>query len=112
MMDSSTQDVTELLNLWSAGQADALDKLAPLVYRELHRLAVRYMGRERPGHTLQATALVHEVYVRLADWQTVRWENRAQFFAASAQVMRRILVDYARSRLCAKRGGDARHVPL
>jgi RNA polymerase sigma factor (TIGR02999 family) len=98
--------------MWSNGDPDALDQLAPLVYRELHRLAIRYMGRERPGHTLQATALVHEAYVRLIDWQKVQWQNRAHFFAASAQVMRRILVDYARSRLYAKRGGHARPVSL
>jgi RNA polymerase sigma-70 factor, ECF subfamily len=112
MTDRMTTDITDLLRLWSAGEPEALDRLAPLVYRELHRLAVRYMGRERPGHTLQPTALVHEAYVRLLDWQKVNWQNRAHFFAASAQVMRRILVDYARSRLYAKRGGNARQVSL
>jgi RNA polymerase sigma-70 factor, ECF subfamily len=111
-MDRPTHDITELLRMWSDGNSDALERLAPLVYRELHRLAVRYMGRERPGHTLQATALVHEAYVRLIDWQKVHWQNRAHFFAASAQVMRRILVDYARSRLYAKRGGNARPISL
>ena len=112
MTDRSTHDITQLLLSWSDGDPNALDRLAPLVYRELHRLAVRYMGREKPGHTLQATALVHEAYVRLIDWQKVHWQNRAHFFAASAQVMRRILVDYARSRLYAKRGGNARPVSL
>ena len=114
MADSPVEDehITELLRSWNAGEPAALGKLAPLVYRELHRLAVGYMGRERPGHTLQATALVHEAYVRLIDWQRVPWQNRAHFFAASAQVMRRVLVDYARSRLYTKRGGDARRVPL
>ena len=112
MADRSTHDITELLRLWSVGDSSALDRLAPLVYRELHRLARRYMGRERPGHTLQATALVHEAYVRLIDWQKVQWQNRAHFFAASAQVMRRILVDYARSRLFAKRRGNAHPVSL
>jgi len=112
MADNSPRDITQLLRLWSAGDASALEGLTPLVYRELHRLAVRYMGRERPGHTLQATGLVNEVYVRLIDWQSVQWQNRSHFFGVSAQVMRRILVDYARSRLYAKRGGNARPVSL
>jgi len=112
MTDNSPRDITQLLRLWSAGDASALEGLTPLVYRELHRLAVRYMGRERPGHTLQATGLVNEVYVRLIDWQSVQWQNRSHFFGVSAQVMRRILVDYARSRLYAKRGGNARPVSL
>jgi RNA polymerase sigma factor (TIGR02999 family) len=112
MTDSSTTDITELLRAWSAGQPDALDRLTPMVYRELHRLAVHYMSREKPGHPLQATALVNEAYMRLIDWQKVSWQNRTHFYAASAQVMRRILVDYARSRLYAKRGGNARLVSL
>jgi RNA polymerase sigma factor (TIGR02999 family) len=91
---------------------DALEKLTPLVYDELHRLARRYMGRERPGHTLQTTALVNEAYVRLVDWKNVQWQNRAHFFAVSAQIMRRILVDFARARDYAKRGGGARKVSL
>ena len=98
--------------MWNTGNAEALEGLTPLVYRELHRLAVRYMGRERPNHTLQATGLVNEVFVRLIDWQNVQWQNRSHFFGVSAQVMRRILVDYARSRLYAKRGGNARPVSL
>jgi len=112
MADALPQDITRLLRLWNAGNAEALEGLTPLVYRELHRLAVRYMGRERPDHTLQATGLVNEVFVRLIDWQKVQWQNRSHFFGVSAQVMRRILVDYARSRLYAKRGGNARPVSL
>jgi RNA polymerase sigma factor (TIGR02999 family) len=112
MADALPQDITRLLRLWNSGNAEALEGLTPLVYRELHRLAVRYMGRERPNHTLQATGLVNEVFVRLIDWQKVQWQNRSHFFGVSAQVMRRILVDYARSRLYAKRGGNARAVSL
>jgi RNA polymerase sigma-70 factor (ECF subfamily) len=105
-------DVTHLLRAWSDGDENALEKLTPIVYRELYRLAGHYMGGERPGHTLQATALVNEAYVRLIDWKNVQWQNRAHFFAVSAQLMRRILVDYARSRHYAKRGGGARPVAL
>ena len=112
MADALPQDITRLLRMWNAGNAEALEGLTPLVYRELHHLAVRYMGRERPDHTLQATGLVNEVFVRLIDWQKVQWQNRSHFFGVSAQVMRRILVDYARSRLYAKRGGNARPVSL
>ena len=97
---------------WGNGDQAALEKLTPLVYSELHRLARRYMGRERPGHTLQTSALVNEAYIRLIDWKNVRWQNRAHFFAVSAQIMRRILVDFARSRDYAKRGGGARQVSL
>jgi RNA polymerase sigma factor (TIGR02999 family) len=111
-MAKPEEDITELLRLWNEGDPEAFDKLAPLVYRDLHRLAVRYMRHERPGHTLQATGLINEVYVRLIDWRNVRWQNRAHFFAISAQFMRRVLVDYARSRLYAKRGGDCDVVPL
>jgi len=112
MADAIPQDITRLLRLWNGGDAAALEGLAPLVYRELHRLAVRYMGRERPDHTLQATGLINEVFVRLIDWQNVQWQNRSHFFGVSAQVMRRILVDYARSRLYSKRGGNFRAVSL
>lgn len=105
-------DITELLRQWNDGDSDAFEKLAPMVYRELHRLAVRYMRNERPGHTLEPTALINEAYVRLIDWRNVRWQNRSHFFAVAAQFMRRVLVDYARSRLYAKRGGDAHNVPL
>jgi RNA polymerase sigma factor (TIGR02999 family) len=106
------QDVTQLLRAWSNGEQEALDQLIPLVYHELHRLAHRYMGRERSAHTLQSTALVHEAYERLINLKDVNWKNRAHFFAVSAQVMRRILVDYARSRRYSKRGGEWRQVPL
>ena len=106
------QDVTQLLRAWSNGEQEALDRLIPLVYHELHRLAHRYMGRERSAHTLQSMALVHEAYERLINLKDMDWKNRAHFFAVSAQVMRRILVDYARSRRYSKRGGEWRQVPL
>jgi RNA polymerase sigma factor (TIGR02999 family) len=112
MTAASPQDVTQLLMAWSNGEQDALEQLIPLVYNELHRLAHRYMERERPGHTLQSTALVHEAYQRLINFKDVSWQNRAHFFAVSAQLMRRILVDYARSRRYSKRGGEWRQVPL
>ena len=112
MAAPSPQDVSQLLVAWSNGEQDALEQLIPLVYNELHRLAHRYMERERPGHPLQSTALVHEAYQRLINLKNVSWQNRAHFFAVSAQLMRRILVDYARSRLYSKRGGDWRQVPL
>jgi len=106
------QDVSRLLIAWSDGDEEALEQLMPLVYEELHRLAHRHLGRERTGHTLQTTALVHEAYLRLIDQKEVRWQNRAHFFAVAAQMMRRILVDYARSRRFAKRGGGAPHITL
>ena len=112
MSAPAPQDVTQLLKAWSNGEQEALDRLIPLVYHELHRLAHRYMGRERSVHTLQSTALVHEAYERLIHLKDMSWQNRAHFFAVSAQVMRRILVDYARSRRYRKRGGDWRQVPL
>jgi RNA polymerase sigma factor (TIGR02999 family) len=102
----SSHNVTELLRAWEDGDQSALDRLTPLVYDELHRLARYYMSRENEGHTLQTTALINEVYLRLVDFQGVRWQDRAHFFAASAQLMRRILVDYARSRDSQKRGGE------
>jgi RNA polymerase sigma factor (TIGR02999 family) len=108
----SPQDVTQLLVAWSNGEQEALERLTPLVYNELHRLAHRYMERERREHTLQSTALVHEAYQRLITLKDVGWQNRAHFFAVSAQLMRRILVDYARSRRYNKRGGEWRQVPL
>ena len=98
MAADSTKEVTELLQKWSGGDAAALDELTPLIYAELHRIAKSYMRRERDGHTLQTSALVNEAYVRLIDWKTAKWENRAHFFGVSAQLMRRILVDFARSR--------------
>src|ERR1700733_1116536 len=97
-MDSSGPQITQLLQAWSDGDQGALEQLMPLVYEELYRLARRYMADERPGHTLQATALVNEAYLRLANSERGDWRGRAHFFAASARVMRRILVDWARSR--------------
>ncbi|MFN7945462.1 MAG: sigma-70 family RNA polymerase sigma factor [Blastocatellia bacterium] len=109
---SPQDEVTELLLAWNQGDDSALQKLMPLVYDELRRLAHRYMGGERPGHTLQTTALVNEAYLRLIDSSRVRWQNRAHFYAVSAQLMRRILVDFARSRNYQKRGGGAIQVEL
>jgi RNA polymerase sigma-70 factor (ECF subfamily) len=109
-MTPSPHEVTQLLLDWSNGNQAALDRLMPLVYGELHRLAHQYMNRERPGHTLQTSGLVNEAYLRLVDQREVHWQNRAHFFGIAAQLMRRILVDYARSRHFAKRGGDARQV--
>jgi RNA polymerase sigma factor (TIGR02999 family) len=105
MATSPQPDVTKLLLEWSKGDRQSLDKLLPVVYQELRRLAQHYLGQERPDHTLQATALVHEVYLKLIDTKVVRWENRAHFFAVTAQVMRHILVDLARQRRAQKRGG-------
>jgi RNA polymerase sigma-70 factor (ECF subfamily) len=107
MTTPTPHDVTELLVDWSNGNHAALDKLMPLVNRELHRLAHHYMRRENAGHTLQTTALVNEAYLKLINQKHVHWKNRAHFFALSAQLMRRILVDHARSRQYAKRGGGA-----
>jgi RNA polymerase sigma-70 factor (ECF subfamily) len=106
------QQVTQLLIAWSDGDQTARDELIPLVYEELHRLAHHYMNRERPGHTLQTSALVNEAFVKLVDQRDVHWQNRAHFFGIAAQMMRRILVDHARSRQSAKRGGDLRQVSL
>jgi len=105
------QDVSTLLRAWSDGDQAALDHLTPIVYSELRRLAGYYMGRERSGHSLQATALVNEAYLKLVDCKRMRWENRAHFFAVSAKLMRRILVDHAR-RHNLKRGGGVQHVAL
>lgn len=112
MPSRSPEGVTELLKAWGNGEQEALDRLIPLVYSELHRIAHRYMERERRTHTLQPTALVHEAYERLIDLKRVSWQNRTHFFAVSAQVMRRVLVDYARAKRFSKRGGERRHVPL
>jgi len=112
MTKPSQHEVTQLLQAWSEGNQDALDILVPLVHAELHRLARHYMSNERPGHTLQTTELVNEAYVRLIDWQNVRWQNRAHFFGVAAQIMRRILVDFARSRASAKKGGGTQYVSL
>ncbi len=111
MNQSVPAQVTDLLVAWSEGDQAAYDELVPLVYDELHRLAHRYMGGERSGHTLQTTALVDEAYLRLVD-QRVHWQNRTHFFAIAAQVMRRILVDHARSHAYQKRGGGAQQVEL
>ncbi|HSE98299.1 MAG TPA: sigma-70 family RNA polymerase sigma factor [Blastocatellia bacterium] len=112
MTSQNPTDVTQLLIAWNRGDRSALDKLIPLVYEELRRTAKRYMRRERPGQTLQTTALVNEVYMRLIDAHNVRWQDRAHFFAISAQLMRRILVDQARRRQQLKRGGDLQQVTL
>src|SRR5262249_51168815 len=112
MKSSSTNEVTQLLLAWSDGDQTALEKLTPLVYAELHRLAERYMRRERPGHPLQTTALVNEAYVRLVDLKQVRWRNRAHFFGIAAKLMRHILVDFARARLRAEHGGYKHQVSL
>ena len=112
MSDPSPQAVTDLLLAWNSGDQAALDQLIPLVQNELRLLASRFMNRERRGHVLQTTALVHEAYLRLVDSSRVRWQNRAHFFAVSAQLMRRILVDFARSRNSDKRGGEAQAVSL
>ncbi|HEY6252236.1 MAG TPA: sigma-70 family RNA polymerase sigma factor [Candidatus Angelobacter sp.] len=109
-MTSPTHEITGLLLAWSGGDPQALEKLTPLVYEELHRTARRYMAREQRGHTLQATALINEVYVRLVDLRDVKWQDRAHFFALCASMMRRILIDFARSRNYQKRGGTARRV--
>jgi len=98
MDEKSVHDLTQLLAAWSDGEEEALEKLAPLVHAELYRLAKRYMSRERPDHLLQTSALINEAYVRLIDWKAVRWQNRAHFFGVAAQIMRRILVDFARRR--------------
>lgn len=112
MAQPCSDDVTQLLRAWSSGDETAFDKLLPLVYQELHLRAQRYMANERSGHTLQTTALVNEVYLRLVDTPHRNWENRSHFFAVCAQLMRRILVDFARSRNYQKRGGGARNLPL
>jgi RNA polymerase sigma factor (TIGR02999 family) len=104
----ASEKVTELLAQISGGNRAAVDELMPLVYRELKRIAGSQLGRERVGHTLQATALVHEAYLKLVDQREVAWRNRAHFFGVSAQAMRRILLDYAKSRGRRKRGGEAR----
>lgn len=111
-LDASSSEVTELLQQWSNGREDALHRLAPLIHAELRRLAASYMRRERPDHTLQATALVNEAFLKLVDQRAVRWQNRAHFFGIAAQAMRRILVDHARAHVSDKRGAGERPVPL
>ena len=112
MFTSASKNVSELLIAWSEGDQAALDQLTPLVYDELHRLARRYMRREGPGHTLQTSALVNEAYLKLVDQREVRWQNRSHFFGIAAQLMRRILVDHARSLGSAKRGGKLHRLSL
>jgi RNA polymerase sigma-70 factor, ECF subfamily len=107
----SSRDVTGLLRAWGGGDRRALERLTPIIYEELRRLARRLLRGERPGHSLQATALVNEAYVRLVDYKRMQWQNRAHFFAVSAQLMRRILVEHARRRNL-KRGGAVRHLSL
>ena len=109
--EAGAEDISQLLRAWSDGDQSALERLTPIVYGELHRLARRYMRRERTGHSLQTTALVNEAYMRLVDYERMQWQNRAHFFAVSAQVMRRILVEHARRRNL-KRGGGVPHVSL
>jgi len=111
-MTPASNEVTQLLVAWGNGDQAARDQLMPLVYAELHRLAHRHIKRERPGHTLQTSALVNEAFVRLVDQRDVHWQSRAHFFGIAAQMMRRILVDYARKRRFAKRGGNQLQVSL
>jgi RNA polymerase sigma factor (TIGR02999 family) len=112
MSISTPQEITQLLVAWNKGDVKALEQLTPLVHTELHRLAKLQMAGERPGHVLQTTALVNEAYLRLIDWRSVEWRDRAHFFGLAAQIMRRILVDFARSRQREKRGGEALRVSL
>jgi len=112
MENAASPEITKLLVEWSDGRKAALDEVLPLIEGELRRIAHRYMNKERAGHTLQTTALVNEAYLRLIDQNRVKWQNRAHFFAISARMMRRILVDHARSKHYAKRGGHAVHVSL
>lgn len=112
MSGASSSEITQLLHEWREGDQLALERLTPVVYEELHRMARHYMAREREGHTLQTTALIHEVYLRLVKVKEVQWQDRAHFFAISAQLMKRILTDFARSRGYQKRGGGVQRVPL
>ena len=112
MGSHATPNITQLLVAWNQGDKDALSQLTPLVYRELHRLAHRYLAGERQGHILQTTALVNEAFVQLIDWKQVQWQNRAHFFGVAATMMRHILVQFAREQKAAKRGGQAIQVSL
>jgi RNA polymerase sigma factor (TIGR02999 family) len=112
MVQQPSSEVTGLLRAWSGGDEDALARIVKLVYPELRNIARKCLSRERPNHTIQATALVHEAYLRLVDIKEIRWQDRAHFLAVGARVMRRILVDYARARDCAKREGSAQQTPL
>ena len=110
--ENTRRDITLLLKEWSDGNEAVLDNLMPLVYDELRRQASRFLRKERPGHTLQPTALIHEAYLKLIDQTQVRWQNRSHFFAIAAQAMRRILVDHAKNRKREKRGGAAENLPI
>jgi RNA polymerase sigma factor (TIGR02999 family) len=110
--ERSSRNITQILRKWSDGDHEALDELMPLVYDELHRQAARYLRREKRGHTLQTTGLIHEAYIKLIDQKNVDWQNRLHFFAIASQAMRRILVDYARAKHSEKRGGDDIRVSL
>lgn len=112
MTDPSSADTTQLLRAWADGDSQALDQLTPRVYRELRRVAARLLQNERPGHSLQSVDLVHEVYLRLVNARDVDWQHRAHFFAVAATLMRRILLDRARRRMAAKRGGEAQILDL
>jgi RNA polymerase sigma-70 factor, ECF subfamily len=112
MTKSSAEDVPQLLAAWSEGDQEALNQLLPLVYDELHKMAHRYLRRERADHTLQTTALVNEAYLKMVGQKNQQWQNRAHFFAVASNIMRQILVDYARTQHRARRGGDAQQVPL
>ncbi len=107
-----TQEISQILLEWGKGGKEASDKLMPLVYDELRRQAARYLRRERPGHTLQTTALIHETYLKLIDQKNVDWQNRAHFYGIAAQAMKRILIDHAKARHREKRGGAAENLPL
>lgn len=110
--NTQKQNITEILRQWSSGKKEALDELMPLVYAELRRQAAQHLRRERPNHTLQTTALINEAYLKLIDQRDVNWESRSHFFAIASQAMRRILVDYARTRNREKRGGAVENLPL
>ncbi len=112
MTEQPSHEITQLLQAWGRGDETALDHLAPLVEAELHRLAQQYLYKERQGHSLQATELVNEAFVRLIDWQRIEWQNRAQFVGLAANIMRNVLVDHARRRLNQKHGGDLLRVSL
>jgi RNA polymerase sigma-70 factor, ECF subfamily len=112
MADSSSADTTQLLRAWASGDSSALEELTPRVYRELRRMAARLLQNERPGYSLQSTDLVHEVYLRLVNTNELQWQHRAHFFAVSATLMRRVLLDRARRKAAAKRGGKARALDL
>jgi RNA polymerase sigma factor (TIGR02999 family) len=111
-MDRASAEVTKLIQEWTNGEEQALDRLVPQIHRELRKLAASYLRKERPDHTLQPTALVNEAFLKLIDQRAVRWQNRAHFFGIAAQAMRRILVDHARAHGAGKRGDGARRVPL